>query len=129
MTAPRPRLRRVPGTFAVHRLEPGAPLPPALEEARPVWVARTEDELSIVCPEDAAVDAPRSEGGWACLRCVGTLDFAWTGILAGLTGTLAGAGVALFALSTFDTDYLLVKAAAWDRAAETLRAAGYEVDG
>ena len=62
-----------------------------------------------MCREDVAMNSPQSEGGWSCIKVIGPLDFGLTGILAHLAGLLAEAGISLFAISTFDTDYLLVK--------------------
>jgi len=115
------------GEFAVARLEPSRPIP-AWATRGAVWsVTRTPEELSVVC---AAADVPgdaRSEPGWRCLRVAGSLDFSLTGILASLTAPLAKAGVSVFAVSTYDTDYLLVRQASLDQAVGCLRAAGHEV--
>lgn len=96
--------------------------------AAPVFFARTEDEISLVCPADSAPAAElcvASEDGWRALRVSGTLDFSLTGIIAGISSVLADSGVPVFCVSTFDTDYVLVKE---DRLAEALcvlDAAGY----
>ncbi|MHB8767384.1 MAG: ACT domain-containing protein [Deferrisomatales bacterium] len=120
------RLGRVAGRYAVCRLDPAAPLPPAAGPG--LWSAtRTADELSVVCREDRVPPGARAEPGWACLAVAGPLPFALTGVLAALAAPLARAGVSLFALSTFDTDYLLVKEADLPRAAAALTAAGHEV--
>jgi hypothetical protein len=115
------------------RLEIGRPAPAA---AMPDWgwrvglvsVTRTPDEPSVVCDEAAVPAAmPLVERGWRALRVAGTLDFALAGILARLAAPLAEAGISIFALSTFDTDYLLVRASDLDAAIDALRAAGHEV--
>jgi hypothetical protein len=123
----KPALSVVPGAFSVHRLAPDAPLPEKLAHASPCWIARTADELSIVCAEDVDLDSPRCQAGWACLRVVGPLDFELTGILAGIASVLAEGGISLFALSTFDTDYVLVKAGTLPQAVAALREAGYPI--
>ena len=93
-----------------------------------VFVAHTADELSLVCPEDAV---PRHtiarEDGWRALRFEGTLDFGLVGILADIARVLADANVSIFAVSTFDTDYVLVRQACLERAICALEAAGYDV--
>lgn len=116
----------VAGRFAVCRLDPGTDLP-AWARGAFVSVTRTAVELSVVCPEDAVPPDVRAERGWRCLRVVGTLDFGMVGVLAGLVGPLAAAGVSVFVVSTFDTDYLLVKDQDLWRAAEVLRNAGHAV--
>jgi hypothetical protein len=122
-------LRVLPGTFAVCRLSPGAP-PPAWASAGPfASITRTADELSVVCPDGEVPEGTRCERGWRCLRADGTLDLALVGVLASLLVPLAEAGVGVFAVSTFDTNYLLVRGADLGRAAEALRAAGHSVQG
>jgi hypothetical protein len=75
-----------------------------------------------------AITVARSDG-WRAFRVAGTLDFSLVGILAALSKTLADAGVGIFAISTFDTDYILTKAEDFDRALAALRAAGHDVAG
>ena len=117
------RLRALPGRYAVARLPCDAAVPEWARGAV-VSITRSDRELSIVCADDAVpadVTAERDFVGW---RVDGTLDFALTGILARLTQPLADAQVSLFALSTFETDYVWVRApdaaaalAAWRSAA------------
>ena len=121
------QLRVLPETLAVCRLEP--------EEALPVWaaqgafwcVAHTPDELSVVCEQGRVPAGVRTEGGWRALKVLGPLDFSLTGILAGLASALAEAGVSIFALSTFDTDYILVKEGSLGAAIAALREQGHTV--
>ena len=123
------RLSILPGRLAVCRLAPS--------EAAPAWAAgadffsitRTPEELSVVCLEAQVPDGVRAEKGWRGLRVEGPLDFALIGILAGLAGALAQAGISLFALSTFDTDYLLVREPDLPEAVKALERAGYVVEG
>ena len=123
----KPALSVVSGSFTIHRLGPGAALPDGLKNASPCWIARTSDELSIVCAESIEIESPQSETGWACIRAIGPLDLDLTGILAGIAGVLAAAEISLFALSTFDTDYVLVKIDALPKAVAVLREAGYPI--
>jgi hypothetical protein len=114
--------------LVICRLAPDDEVPAWAWHGALVSVTRTAEELSIVCAEAAVLDtiAP-VERGWRALRVEGTLDFELVGILAGLATRLAEAGISIFALSTFDTDYLLVRAADLDKAIEALQAASYEV--
>jgi hypothetical protein len=121
-------LRVLPETLAVVRLDERAPIP-AWAFAGPglAAVLRRDGELTVVCangrvPVAADVVAER---GWRALEVQGPLDFALTGILAALAGTLAAAGISIFALSTYDTDVLLVRADRVDAAVAALRAAGH----
>jgi uncharacterized protein len=121
------RLARVAGTYAVCRLDPGADPGPRPDGAALYGVTWSNEETSVVCPVEAAPEASRVEGPFAALRVVGTLDFSLTGVLAGLTTALAGGGVSVFAISTYDTDYLLVPEDELGPAAERLREAGHDV--
>lgn len=124
------RLLPVPGRHAVCRLAPDSPLPPV--PAAGLWsLIRTAEELSLVCdwaarPTSASRSAAAA-GPFVAFRVAGTLDFALTGILARLSAPLANAGVSLFALSTYDTDYLLVPEVAASAAVVAWRAAGMDV--
>ena len=122
------RLVRLSGDYAVARAAPETPVPASLlAGAGLVSVTRTDEELSLVAPAPALAGFDRVEPGWAAFRVAGTLDFAMTGVLAELSGALARAGVSLFAISTWDTDYILVRAADADAAAAAWRDAGHEV--
>lgn len=99
-------------------------------------VVRTPDQLSIVCPEDACTDdvctedrmpsAATIERGWVALKLEGTFPFSMTGVLASFVQPLAEAQIPIFAISTFDTDYVLIKREYREQAIATLDAAGHE---
>lgn len=90
-------------------------------------VTRTGDETSVVCVEGAAPEGWTVKHGWRILKVAGVLDFSEIGILASLSATLAAARVSIFALSTWDTDYLMVGEADFDSAVAALEAAGHDV--
>lgn len=117
----------LPGTYVVARLPPENPLPAWATEGRLFSVTRTPDELSIVCETAHVPDGVQKEDGWRTLVIEGRLDFTVTGILAGLATALAAAGVSIFALSTYDTDYLLVREHDLPKAVAALRDGGYTV--
>jgi hypothetical protein len=117
----------VAGTLAVCKLPPDAP-PPSWADGGPlVSITRTADELSVICRQDAVPKGVPCERGWRCLRVGGSLDFALVGVLASLVGPLAGAGLSVFVLSTFDTDYLLVKEQDFGPAVDVLRRHGHVI--
>jgi hypothetical protein len=120
-------LRVLSGRFAVCRLAPDAPVPEQPAGAGLWSVTRTGDELSIVLPEENAPAECKAETGWRCLQVEGPLDFGLTGILASLATPLAEAGVSIFALSTYDTDYVLVKESDLEEAKRVLSAHGHRV--
>jgi hypothetical protein len=120
----------VGGRLAVCRLAAGDPVPGwALRAEAPTSITRTHDELSIVCPEDAVPGDVPCRGGWRALAVRGPLDFGLTGVLAGLAGPLAEAGVPILAIGTHDTDIVLVADGDLARAVAALRDAGHEVAG
>ncbi|MFD9699523.1 ACT domain-containing protein [Lentzea sp. NPDC059081] len=118
-----------PGEYSVTRLAPDAGVPAGLLDLADVLVSvtRTPDEVSIIAPSSFAIGDGSAEKGWRLLTVRGPLEFTLTGIMAALAGELAAAGVSLFALSTYDTDHLLVKQADLGRAVVALRAAGHEL--
>ena len=101
----------LPGRFAICRLAPQSLIPDWATQGNFFALVRTDEELSIVCGEELAPAGVQMEGDWRVLKVEGPLDFSLTGILAELAGTLADADLSVFAVSTYDTDYLLVKAA------------------
>ena len=111
--------------LAVCRLDAGAPLPPWANQGVFVSITRTPEELSLVCPEEAVPDHVLSERGWCCFRVAGPLAFSLTGVLVALAGPLAEARISIFAISTYDTDYLLVREQDLDGAQQILRQAGH----
>ena len=115
------------GLYCICRLGPGEPLPAWTAPAAFCSVTRTPEELSVVCDQDVVPAPIEADRGWRLLRVQGRLDFSLVGVLAGLTTTLANANVTVFALSTYDTDYLLVRDEALERAVAAFREAGYEV--
>jgi len=125
-------LERLPGRFAITRLPPDAPWPgwlAAVMNARVTLcsITRTDQELSILCPEEGLPAEITAERGFIALQVQGPLDFAEIGILNALTAPLATAGISVFALSTFDTDYLLLRANLYPQARECLAASGFSV--
>jgi len=131
MAAPKPclDLKLMECRMAVCRLAPDANLPAwALGAGGFNSVTRTVDEWSVVCPEDAVPPGVQCEKGWRIFQVAGLLDFSLTGILSSIAGPLADACVSLFALSTYDTDYVMVREQNVDQAARVLEAAGHRVE-
>ncbi|HET9450163.1 MAG TPA: ACT domain-containing protein [Aggregicoccus sp.] len=116
-----------PQSLAVCRLAAEEPLPGWATQGPFSSVTRAPEELSVVCPWDDVPEGVKREGPWACFKVEGPLDFALTGILASLTAPLAKDGIPVFALSTYDTDYLLVREDQRDAAAVSLLAAGFDL--
>ncbi|OJF13826.1 ACT domain-containing protein [Couchioplanes caeruleus] len=121
----------LPEEYAVCRLPAGTALPASLssgpDDKGVISVTWAPDEISIICPATRVPEAATVEAAWRCLRVVGPLDLALTGVLASLVGPLADARVNIIAFSTFDTDYLLVPRVRLTEAVDTLTAAGHRV--
>jgi putative acetyltransferase len=125
---PRLRLLGVSGSFAVCRLARGSSIPAWATTGNLFSVTQTADELSVVCRQDAVPDGVVCERDWRCLRVAGSLPFTLVGVLAALTTPMAKAGIGIFAFSTFDTDYLLIRTDESEQAFAALRAAGHVVE-
>lgn len=114
--------------FVIARLEPNADLPSAvLASPGFLSITRTADELSIVCAEDVAAGLARVDKAWRAIKVQGPFAFDQTGVLASFLDPLAVAAIGIFAVSTFDTDYILVKSANLDGAVAALKDAGHRL--
>lgn len=121
-------LEAMPDLLAVCRLAPGADLPDwALRPGAFLTLSRTPDELSITGPQEAVPDGVPCERDYRGLRVRGPLPHHLVGILLSIAGPLADAGISIFAVSTYDTDYVLVKAGRFDAAVRTLEKAGHRI--
>jgi len=116
----------LPGRCAIARLDESAPFPQWPRGAF-VSATRAPGELSIVCDEESVPEGVRADRGWRCLALQGPFPLDTTGMAAAFTSVLAAAGVSVFVIATFDTDYVLVRDSALARATEALRAAGHTV--
>jgi hypothetical protein len=113
-------------TFAIVRMPPSEETP-RWASGEFVSITRTADELSIVCRESAVPAGSDADRGWECLKLEGPIPLSTVGVAAVFTALLAKAGVSVFLISTFDTDYLLIKGDALERAADSLRGGGHTV--
>ena len=113
--------------LAVCKLSPITPFPEWAKSDDLLAFVRTKNELSIVCSEGFVPLKIKSEPGWRALQVKAELDFSMVGLLAALTGILAQAGVSVFTISTYDTDYILVKDNELPTALAALTQSGYTV--
>jgi len=115
--------------LAVCRMSADSAIPSWALDGDLFCVARTEEELSLVCAEDrvGANSEIKVEGGWIALKLEGPFPFSMTGVLSSFLQPLAEAKVSIFAVSTFDTDYVLIKEAELGRALGVLRGVGHEM--
>ncbi len=113
--------------MAVCRFAPKAPLPDGIDKSGFYSVTRTAEELTVVCTDALVPPGTLSETGWRCFKVLGVLDFSEIGIISSLTRPLAENGVSVFVISTFDTDYFMVKETDLAKAVDALTAAGHRV--
>jgi hypothetical protein len=116
-----------PEKLAVCRLRSDDPIPIWARPSSLLAITRTDDELSIVCDERFVPPEIKSEKGWRAIQVQGPLDFALVGVLSAIVHPLADAGISIFALSTFDTDYVLIKEIDLELAVKALESAGFLV--
>jgi len=121
-------LQVLDGDYTIHRFSPDTALPAEVWESNFLSITKTEEELSVVCDASVLLQSPVREEGWSCIKVLGPLDFSLTGILAKLSGVLAEAEISIFALSTYDTDYLLIKSSRLREALGVLAKAGYLIE-
>ena len=115
-------IERIDGEFSVCKLSGACAVDP---NADFVFYAKTDREISLVCPVAAVPEGAVREDGWRGMRVSGRLDFSLVGVLSGITGTLAACGICVFAVSTYDTDYIFTRACDYEAALDALGAAGY----
>jgi hypothetical protein len=126
------KFRQLPGTYAIVRLASGAPVPDWASLSNSTTgdftsITRTPDELSIVCPTENLPPDVHSSHRWICLKLKGPFRFSLTGVLQSFIGPLSYGAIPIFAISTFDTDYVLVQEPDIERALDALLHAGHEL--
>ena len=113
-------------TYIIHKLDKSTNLPEELIECEFYSLSNSQEELSLVCPDQILIQSENSSPNWKCLKVAGPLDLKLTGILAGLSDTLEKAKISIFAISTFETDYLLIQKQVLETAKTALKSAGYK---
>jgi hypothetical protein len=121
------RLSILDERFAICKLKSGHEVPDWALKAGFFSVTRTSNELSIVCPEQNVPEGSLFKGGWRALGIEGPLDFSLTSVLVSVAEPLAAADVSIFAVSTYNTDYVLIQEDRLDTAVEALRDHGHEI--
>ena len=119
------KIKRIEHSFSVCKLEDIAAADLSCEFC---FIGKTDEEVSLVCPtEDVPEKMVKRDDGWRAFRIEGVLDFSLVGILSRIAGLLANNGISIFAVSTFNTDYVLTKEADYTRALTLLEKAGYTI--
>jgi hypothetical protein len=117
----------LPELLAICQASCGVPVPHPLPGLRFWSLTCADDEWSAVLPADSVPAGWKADRGWRGLKILGPLDLTLVGVLADLSSTLAQAAISVFAISTYETDYILVHDADLERAVAALRERGYQV--
>jgi hypothetical protein len=120
-------LKILPGLYSVHSFAPDAEVPKPDHQKSVFSVTRTDEELSIICDSSIMLDSICREEDFKCMKVEAVLEFSLVGVLSKITSALAEAKVSVFALSTFNTDYILFKSANSETVSNCLKKAGYSV--
>ena len=120
-------LKILPDRMAVCRFEPTSELPDWVDKSAFYSITRTQEELTLVSREAPVPQGTKCERGWRCFRVQGVLDFSEIGIMFSITQPLAKSGVSVFVISTYDTDYFLVKEKELPKAIDALTAIGHKI--
>ena len=115
-------------TFTIHKFAPSTSIPEVVIDCSFYSVSKTREELLLICPGDLSVQSEKSSPNWKCLKVVGPLDLNLTGLIAGLSDILEKAKISIFAISTFETDYLLIQKEKLETAKSALESAGYKFE-
>jgi len=121
------KFRRLPGSYAIVRLAPDAAVPAWATEGEFTSITRTTDELSIVCPTENLPADLSTSPRWVCLKLEGPFPFSQTGVLLSFIEPLSSKGIPIFAISTYDTDYVLIQEDFAGAAFNILQEAGHEL--
>jgi hypothetical protein len=121
------KFRLLPGPYAIVRLASDAPVPDWATKGDFTSITRTADELSIVCPAGNVPPDVHSPHRWVCLKLEGPFPFSQTGVLLSFIEPLSNQGIPIFAIATYDTDYILVQEEFAGASLDLLRLAGHEI--
>jgi len=120
-------LTLLPGRLAICQCSPDESISELAARSQFFSITRTDEEISVVLPEEMVPAGWKAEKGWRCFKVLGSLNLQMTGVLASLTSCLADEGISVLAISTYHTDYLLVREGDREKARMKFEAKGYEV--
>ncbi|NQT25701.1 ACT domain-containing protein [candidate division KSB1 bacterium] len=120
-------LQILDGIYSIHRLPARSDIPDHIFESNFFSISKTDDDFSIVCPSSIQLQSDKTNSGWSCIKVIGPLDFSLTGVLAKISTILADSDISIFAISTYDTDYILIKSSKLALAKNALKISGYTI--
>ena len=121
----KPKLLVLDGEYSVHRFDHFESIPGIISESMYFWISRTEEELSVVCESHLNLNSSKCEPDWRAIKVIGPLDFSLVGLMSDITSILSSEKISVFTLSTYDTDYILIKKSKLEQAKDALILAGY----
>lgn len=116
-----------PQLYTIHSFTPETPIAQEVFQEEMFFIGKTKDEISVVVSAELELDSLEQETNWRCFEVIGPLGFSMTGILSSVSGTLADEKISIFAISTFDTDYILVKRDKLPCAIKALKKKNYQI--
>lgn len=120
------KMKLLKGSFGICRLDSNSSIPNWIDYEKFLSITKTDDELSIVCSEDGIPNNIKCEKNWNVIKVEGPLDFSLIGILSSISTILSKENISIFAISTYDTDYILVKNKDLQKSIDALSKQGYE---
>lgn len=124
---PKQTLAALPDRFTIHSLPVSTPIPSQVFNTSIYFIGKTHEELSIVVPESVHIESQESDTDWRVLEVLGPLQLSMVGIMAQIGNVLSSAKISIFIVSTFETDFFLVKQKDIRAAADALEKDGYKV--
>ncbi|MEP7703605.1 ACT domain-containing protein [Paraglaciecola sp. 25GB23A] len=124
---PKQTLQVLPIQFVIHSLPSNALIPQEVFSAPIYFIGKTQEELSLVVPDTINIDSDDSDRDWRALEVLGPLNLSMVGIMAKIGSVLAAAKISIFVVSTFETDFFLVKQQDLNNATLALSKDGYKV--
>ncbi|ABZ76864.1 conserved hypothetical protein [Shewanella halifaxensis HAW-EB4] len=116
-----------PELYTIHSFSADCVIAADIFQQEMYFIGKTKDEISVVVTSELTLDSIEQENDWRCLEVIGPLGFSMTGILASVSSTLAEEKISIFAISTFDTDYILVKKETLNAATKALKKKNYQI--
>ncbi len=120
------RLEILKDEFTIHRFDLNETIPDKVYNSKFYWIGKTDEELSIVCESNILNNSDKSKSGWSIIKIACKLDFSLVGIIAEIYNELKNAGISIIALSTYDTDYIMLKNDKLEEAKSALENIGYK---
>ncbi len=121
------KMKILPSEYRIYQLAPNSSIPTQVFDEEFFSVTKTEDEVSLVCSARISIESKNVEAGFSCMQVVGPLDFSLTGILSEISSVFSRENISIFAISTFNTDYILFKTVEAENVKEAFSVSGHKI--